>query len=173
MVPRIRRPTTRWAVLHKLSIIIRIALAIPSTLYLETATDHSDLVQYHDILHNSTYSPAIPTGEKLAAKWGTIAGIWNIAICFPHFILLPPLHLPLVIMDTIITVYLAFATHLQDTFVPHDKKACDNMSKFENERPWGTNESFFAAAARLNGTMNPSEMCGDFVEEWRYGISIS
>lgn len=80
-------------------------------------------------------------------------------------------------MDTAITVYISMATHYQTSYVPRNEKACNpdqNPGFYDMQRPAGLNESFFEAAARLNGTVTtPKGMCETFVEEWQYGLAIS
>ena len=81
------------------------------------------------------------------------------------------------IIDIVVTVYISIVTHHQTSYVPHDLYVCDpgsNPAFFDLQRPAGANESFFMAAARLNGTVTtPKNMCETFVKEWQYGLAIS
>ncbi|KAL1797885.1 hypothetical protein ACET3X_004491 [Alternaria dauci] len=77
-------------------------------------------------------------------------------------------------VDTAITVFISKAVHYQIGYTPHNLKACHDPVGLESQRPPGTNESFFAAAGRLNGTVaSPTKMCVEFVKEMQLGITCS
>jgi hypothetical protein len=154
--------------------LIRFAVLAPTIYYWDYASDHYRLVSSNVELHNGTYDTAILAGEKLARKWSKILFIWNLCIWLPSLLFLPPLSLPVTIVDTAVTVFISMATHYQVGYAPHDLKACHDPVGLEMQRPPGTNESFYAAAGRLNETMaSPTGMCVEFVKEMQYGITLS
>ncbi|KAG9191222.1 hypothetical protein G6011_09310 [Alternaria panax] len=163
-----------WQILNTLCFVVRFVLLTPTILYWVYASDHHDMVSSHVQLHNGTYDTAIPAGEKLARKWSTILFLWNLIIWWPSIVFIPPLNLPLAIVDTALTVFISMATHYQIGYTPPNKKACHDTVGLELHRPPGTNESFFAAAGRLNETAaSPTKVCLEFVEEMQYGIVLS
>jgi hypothetical protein len=87
--------------------------------------------------------------------------------------MIPPLGIVLTIVDTVTTVYLSIATHYQTGYTYRDKDQCSIDAVQHFQRPLGTNESFWSAAARLNSTVTtPVNMCKDFVVEWQYGVAL-
>ncbi|OAG23402.1 hypothetical protein CC77DRAFT_1048292 [Alternaria alternata] len=75
-------------------------------------------------------------------------------------------------VDTAFTVFIAKAIHYQIGYTPQKLKACHDPVGLELRRPPGTNESFFAAAGRLNETVaSPTQMCVEFVKEMQIGIA--
>jgi hypothetical protein len=152
--------------------IIRFALFVPFAFYWTPAMDHWNVILDHEELRNGTFGSAIPAGEQVAASWSRFGFFWNFAAWLPCFYFRPPLNLPFAVMDSIITVYIAIATHLQTAYTPHHKSHCGDAHSWQ--RPSNATESFFEAAARLNATAtSPEHMCVTFVEEWQYGVSIS
>ena len=163
-----------WTQLNLIIGLIRFVVLVPIVLYWSYAVGHYKLVSRNVELHNGTYDTAILVGENLARKWSTMLFVWNLGVWFPSLLLSPPLNLPITIVDTVATVYISMATHYQIGYVPHKLKACHDPAGLEMQRPPGTNESFFAAAGRLNETMaSPTRMCVDFVKEMQYGVTIS
>jgi hypothetical protein len=155
------------------SMVIRFTVFAPFGYYWAHATTHWKVINTHAQLSNGFYPIAIVSGEKIASKWGTFAFYWNFAAWIPTFWFPPPLNLPFTIIDTVITVYISLATHYQTGYAPHSKKSC-NGAAYDWYKPPGANESFFQAAARLNGTVTtPVRMCRSFVEEWQYGVALS
>lgn len=163
-----------YVAFYCINIILRFIILAPTIYYQDYATRHNNVISDNLLLHNGTYDPTIVTGEKMADWWGNFAFFWNITIWIPSIWLEPPLHLPVAAGDILVTIYIARATHYQSRYVPTAKSACNDMSTFYDQRPPGTNESFFAAAARLNATVTtPTKMCKNFAEERQYGISIA
>ncbi|KAH7083679.1 hypothetical protein FB567DRAFT_604714 [Paraphoma chrysanthemicola] len=153
--------------------IFRFVVFAPFGYYWALASTHWDVIKDHVELHNGTYPSIIATGEKIASKWGTFGFYWNFAVWIPTFWFPPPLNLPFTVIDTVITIYLARASHYQTAYAPHSKGSCTSAAH-DWYRPPGANESFFEAAARLNSTVaTPTKMCRTFVEEWQYGIVLS
>lgn len=133
---------------------------------------HSQVIHDNVELHNGTYDATIPIGEELVKKWGSILTAWNITLWLFSFIFLPPLNLPLTMVDTAFTVFIAKAIHYQIGYTPQNLKACHDPVGLELRRPPGTNESFFAAAGRLNEPVASStHMCVEFVKELQIGIA--
>ncbi|KAH7552218.1 hypothetical protein BM1_09080 [Bipolaris maydis] len=162
-----------YILLHCITIFLRFIMLVPTIYQQNYATLHNREISDNLLLHNGTYDPNIVTGERLANWWASFAFLWNLTIWVPSIWLHPPLHLPVVVGDVLITVYIARVVDYQNGYVPTEKSACNDMSTFYNQRPPGTNESFFAAAARLNATATtPTKLCKSFVEERQYGISV-
>jgi hypothetical protein len=131
------------------------------------------LIKGHIELLDGGFNPAIATGEKLAARWGTFTFYWNFAVWVPSFWFPPPLNLPFTVIDSVSTGYMSWTTHYQTGHVPHSKASCKRAA-YSWHRPSGGNESFFETAGRLNATVaTPVDMCKSFVEEWQYGVAIS
>jgi hypothetical protein len=167
-------PANSWYLLIVYCLVIRFALFTPTIFYWVYATDHYELVSGNVELHNGTYDTTILTGEKLADKWSMILFIWNLCIWLPSMVFIPPLNLPITIVDTVLTVFLSMASSYQFGYTPYNLDACRDPAGLESQRPPGTNESFFAAAARLNETGgSPTKMCLDFVKEKQYGVALS
>jgi hypothetical protein len=162
-----------YLTLYWLNLVLRFVVLAPTIYYQTYSTNNHNVVSDNVLLHNGTYDATIMTGERVANWWGSFVFLWNIAIWLPGLLLQPPLHLPVVAVDTMITVHLSRATNYQSAYVPKHKQACSDMSIFDDMRPRGTNESFFAAAARLNETVTtPAAMCVTFVQEWQYGVTL-
>jgi hypothetical protein len=162
-----------WIMIVVPCAFFRFVVFAPTIYYQGLAEEHQSVISSNEILHNGTYNPAFVTGEQLANKWGTFLFFWNIAAWLPTIWLLPPLGLPLVIVDTITTVYLSMATYYQTGYTFHDKDSCSFDAVQHFQRPPAMNESFWSAAGRLNGTATTSEtMCREFVEEWQYGVAL-
>jgi hypothetical protein len=164
--------TSPWMVVVLPCAFLRFVVFAPSIYYQGLASDHHRVISSNLILHNGTYNTAFATGEQLANKWATFVFYWNIAAWLPTICLLPPLGLPLVVVDTVTTVYLSMATHYQTGYAFHSKGRC-SLGAVE-QRSLALNESFWFAAARLNETVtSPITICREFVEEWQYGVAIS
>lgn len=149
---------------------IRFILIFLSVFY--WTTNHSQLIHDNVELHNGTYDATIPIGEELVDKWGFILFFWHMILWLPSIIFIPPLNLPLTMVDTAFTVFIAKAIHYQIGYTPQKLKACHDPVGLELRRPPGTNESFFAAAGRLNETVaSPTQMCVEFVKEMQTGIA--
>jgi len=163
-----------WTNATALIAVIRFALFSPAIIYWVSASDHHELIRINPELHDGIYGTSMLAGERLADKWGFILWIWNLACWWPALVCFPPLNLPFTIVDTTITVFLATATNYQVGYIPLNPKACHDKAGLELQRPIGTNESFFAAAGRLNGTTATSTaMCLEFVEEAQYGVALT
>ena len=154
-------------------IVIRFALFAPLGEYADYGENHD--VVLHEVwkLQNVTYPERLFAGEKLARKWGKIGFYWNVVIWVPSIYFIPPFNLPLLVMDAIVTGYMAQATHYQTGYSPHDKGICYHSPNFHDiGRPAGANESIFEITARLNATAaTPQDMCKTFVKEWQYGVA--
>jgi hypothetical protein len=156
--------------------LFRFVVFAPFGFYWAHATTHWDIIEQHTELSKGIYDPAIAAGEKIASDWGTVAFYWNFAVWIPCLWCPPPLNLPFMVMDILITVYLSKATHYQTGYAPHSKGACGGPTgaAYTWHRPTGANESFFEAAGRLNATVaTPVNMCRSFAEEWQFGVALS
>jgi hypothetical protein len=152
----------------------RFVVFFPFGNYWSLATNHWNVIKDHAILGKGLYDPAIAAGEHVAANWGAVALYWNFAVWLPSIWFIPPLNLPFMVVDIVITIYLSRATHYQTAYAPHSIDACNKGAAYTWHRPPGANESFFEAAGRLNGTVvSPEKMCRTFVSEWQYGITLS
>ncbi|KAF1832660.1 hypothetical protein BDW02DRAFT_419576 [Decorospora gaudefroyi] len=164
----------RPLVLFYCSILIRFVVLAPTVFYQKHASKHYEIISDHAKLHDGTYDTAIFVGEKIANRWASVVFYWNISIAIASAVFIPPFNFPIVVVDTLATVYLSLATHYQTGYVPHSKSACHLSDTSLMQPPQGVNESFFAAAARLNATAAlPADICANFVEEWQYGITLS
>jgi hypothetical protein len=153
--------------------VIRFALFAPLGYYWTLSNNHWNLIKGFAELRDGGFDPAIATGEKLAARWGTFTFYWNFAVWIASFWFPPPLNLPFTVIDSVATGYLSLATHYQTGSVPHSKASCSGAA-YSWHRPPGANESFYETAGRLNTTTaTPVDMCKSFVEEWQYGIAVS
>ena len=168
------RTPPKWVnLLLWLIFMFRCVVFAPSIYYMNHATNHHNVIKDHAQLYNGTYGTAVVTGEKFADTWSLALFYYNIAAWIPAFLFIPPLYLPFTIAETVLTVFVSSATHRQTGYAPHNKKDCHNPMIFGTQPPPGTNESFFAAAARLNATVStPTQMCESFVKEWQFGITI-
>lgn len=163
-----------WTNANMFIAVIRFALFSPAIIYWVAAADHHELIRINPELHDGIYGTSMLAGERLADKWGIILWIWNLACWWPALVCFPPLNLPFTIVDTTITVFLAMATNYQVGYIPLNLKACHDKAGLELQRPAGTNESFFAAAGRLNETTASSTaMCLEFVKEAQYGVALT
>jgi hypothetical protein len=157
--------------------IMRFAVFAPFGFYWAIAINHETVINNSPLLHNGTFDPSIVTGERMAAKWGSLAFFWNFAVWLPALWLMPPLNLPFVCVDALVAITLSITTSYQTSYNPRNKNECDldvNPDIYDFGRPPGMNESFFQAAARLNGTVTtPEKMCETFVVEWQYGVALS
>jgi len=164
----------KWITLLFWPIILsRFIVFAPSLYYKVYATNHHNVIKDHAQLYNGTYGTAVVTGERLADTWGSALFLYNIAAWMPTVLFIPPLHLPFTIAETVLTVFVSLATHHQTGYAPHNKKDCHNPMIFGMQPPPGANESFFAAAARLNATVStPVQMCESFVKEWQFGMTV-
>lgn len=168
------KPHSIYTVMHLSTILLRFVLLGPAIYYWGNAVNHHKVISDNTLLHNGTYSAAIVAGEQLANQLGIIAMLWTMLIWLISLMLPPPLNLLVAAGDTVLTVYLSRATVHQSGYAPPEMRLCHDMSVFHNQRPLGTNESFFAAAARLNETTTtPIKMCESFVREWQYGVTLS
>jgi hypothetical protein len=155
-------------------VVIRFAVFVPAIIYWGYTKDHLKLIRSNPELQDHTYNSAILTGQKLADKWATILFVWNLLIWWPALMCFPPLNLPFTIVDTAITVFLSKATHYHFGYKPLTPETCSDPVGLELQRPAGTNESFFAAAGRLNLTMASSTaMCLEFLKEAQYAVALS
>jgi hypothetical protein len=153
--------------------LLRIIMFILFLYYSNDARRHSKVISSHELLHNGTYNLNFAAGEKLAGQWGHFGFIWNFVVGLCTFWLPAPFNAPFTVVDTIVAVYLAKATHYQTPLIPHSKGSCNNAA-YDWAKPPGANESYFEAVARLNGTVTtPVNMCKSFVREWQYGVSVS
>lgn len=87
----------------------------------------------------------------------------------------PPFSLVFGLVDLALAIMLCLITQLQTAYSPHDVDRCKGSPGTHDwQRPLGSNESFFDAAARLNATATDSfHMCKSFVQEWQYGVTLS
>jgi hypothetical protein len=154
--------------------VIRFALITPTVFYWTYGEEHYTIVSRDVEFFNDTYDTAIVTSERLAAKWGFILFLYNMVILLPSIIFIPPMNILLAIVDTAFTVFVSITTHSQTAYIPYSLDKCRDPVGLELSRPPGTNESFFAAAGRLNETIaSPTKMCWDFVKERQYGTALS
>jgi hypothetical protein len=150
---------------------IRFINFITIAYYWSLATTHRDLVLDHAELRAGAYDKAIVTGAKIVAEWISFAVFYTFTVWVTSLPFMPPLNLPFLVMDTLITVYVSQAVHYQSVIVPGHKSDCYESGFHRMQRPAGVNESFFEAAARLDGARSKyAEMCVSFVEERKYGI---
>ncbi|KAG9383541.1 hypothetical protein A1F94_005452 [Pyrenophora tritici-repentis] len=157
-----------------LIILIRFVIFAPTIYYNIHATNHSNVINNHAQLYNGTYGTAIVTGQRFTERWGAAVFYYSLASWFPSFVFMPPLHLPFTVVDTTLAVFVSMATHYQSAYSPRNNSDCHNPEFPGMQRPPGTNESFFEAAARLNATVStPTNMCLSFVKEWQYGVTLS
>jgi hypothetical protein len=168
-------------------------------MYEKLSSRHWDVIRDHPELHDGIYSSAIAVGEHIATKWVRLylprlhlstkghdgksdtdraqaffGFCWSFAAWIPAILLPPPISMVLGIVDAAIAGYIAYATHLLAGYSPTGIDSCRGSGAHEFQLPHGANESFFDAAARLNGTATDAfQMCASFVIEWKYGVAIS
>ncbi|OCL05466.1 hypothetical protein AOQ84DRAFT_355945 [Glonium stellatum] len=154
------------------SVLLRFAIFVPLAIYWADATAHWDLISHHAVLQQPPFSPDIARGEKIAAKWVSIIFYWNFALWIPNCMFPNALVFMVGLVDSVFTVMMAIAAHLQTGYSPHSYSDCRHGTAETWQVPQGT-PSFFHVAGQLNATKASAEkMCLDYVEEWKYGIAM-
>ncbi|KAF2188957.1 hypothetical protein K469DRAFT_564483, partial [Zopfia rhizophila CBS 207.26] len=154
--------------------VLRFAIFVPFGVYVNFAKSHWNTIKIHDLLQGAPYSPLIAKGERLAATWGEFGFYWNFAVWIPAIIIPAPFSLVFGIVDLAVAVMIGILTNLQTGYAPHSRDKCAGSGPHYWQLTPGTNESFFEASARLNATKTSAgRMCKSYVEEWKYGVTLS
>ncbi|KAF2635255.1 hypothetical protein P280DRAFT_523345 [Massarina eburnea CBS 473.64] len=155
--------------------LLRFAIFIPFGVYSSIASGHWNVIKAHQLLQSGgPYNPAIAAGERFAASWGKFGFWWTFAAWLPTILTPVPFNFIFGIIDAVVAIQISLATHAQTGYSPHRVSQCIWPGAHELQRPPGSNESFFDAAARLNATTTDSfKMCKTFAHEFQYGVAVS